>query len=47
MIDPRIITGIKANEKIGILVLRERGQKLSEPDRVEFGRSPAGLGKAH
>ena len=46
-IDARIITGVKADEKIGILVFRQLSQKAPEPDRVEFGRSPAGLGQAH
>jgi hypothetical protein len=32
---------------MGILVLRQLSQKASEPDRVEFSRSPASLGQAH
>jgi hypothetical protein len=46
-IDARIIAGIKADEKIWILVFRQLSQKVPEPDRVEFCRSPAGLGQAH
>ena len=45
-VDARIITGVKADKKIGILVLRQLGEKRSEPDRVEFCRSTAGLGQA-
>jgi len=46
LVDTGIIAGIKTNEKVGVLVLWKAFQELTEPDRVDFCGSTAGLGKA-
>jgi hypothetical protein len=44
-IDPGIIAGIVANQQIIIRSLGQAVEQCTEPDRVDFGRSAAGLGK--
>ena len=46
LVDTGIIAGVKTNEQVGILVLGKAFQELTEPDRVDFCGSAAGLGKA-
>ena len=46
LVDTGIIAGIKTNEQVGILVLGKAFQEFTEPDRVDFCCSSAGLGKA-
>ena len=46
LVDTGIIAGVKTNEQVGILVLGKAFQEFTEPDRVDFCGSSAGLGKA-
>jgi hypothetical protein len=38
---------VKAHQEIGVIDLGQFLEEFAEPDRVDFGRSAAGLGKAH
>jgi hypothetical protein len=42
-VDSGIVAGIKADQQVRILVFRQPCNKFSEPDRVDFRRSPAGF----
>jgi hypothetical protein len=44
-IDSGIIAGVVADQQIVVFGLGEAVQQFSEPDRVDFCRSAAGLGK--
>jgi hypothetical protein len=46
LVDTGVIAGVKTNEQVGILVLGKAFQKFTEPDRVDFCGSSAGLGEA-
>ena len=46
LVDAGIIAGVKTNEQVGVLVLGQAFQEFTEPDRVDFCGSSAGLGKA-
>jgi hypothetical protein len=46
LVDTGIVAGVKTNEQVGVLVLWKAFQEFTEPDRVDFCGSSAGLGKA-
>jgi len=43
-VDTGIVAGVKPDQQVGVLIFRQPCDKFSEPDRVDFCRSPARLG---
>ena len=45
-VDAGVIAGVVSHQQVGVIGLGQTGEKRCEPDRVDFGRSAAGLGEA-